>query len=257
MPTSTFSRHGALGGPTIEVWVMPARVVPRSHSKIALSWSTSARPTESADRTSLKLQRDRVRQYQTKVRSLPHFAETDRAQLQYVLDREYAIAREALRAGDKDRARLALRRRAYQQGLIRKTDEQIATLQELVRWAGNGTALTRRYLRSSSRSWSRALCMAWSRATRCSSRSTRRRASSGSRSSCKTRRKRSSTRGCVAIRQRGPYSHATGGGRAAGIPAQRGRTGGRRRGARSTRRRAAACAGKGNRAAASSDARGA
>lgn len=54
-------------------------------------------------------------------------------QLQYVLDREHEAAREALRAGHKDRARLALRRRAYQQGLIEKTDQQLATLQELVR----------------------------------------------------------------------------------------------------------------------------
>ncbi|KOS13360.1 vps20-vaculolar protein sorting [Malassezia pachydermatis] len=66
----------------------------------------------------LKRQRDRVRQYQVK--------------LQHVLDREHELARQALREGNKDRARLALRRRAYQQGLIDKTDQQLATLQELV-----------------------------------------------------------------------------------------------------------------------------
>ncbi|SHO79361.1 Similar to S.cerevisiae protein VPS20 (Myristoylated subunit of the ESCRT-III complex) [Malassezia sympodialis ATCC 42132] len=66
----------------------------------------------------LKIQRDRVRQYQLK--------------LQHVLDCEYEAAREALRSGYKERARLALRRRAYQQGLIEKTDQQLATLQELV-----------------------------------------------------------------------------------------------------------------------------
>jgi len=32
-----------------------------------------------------------------------------------------------------ERARLALRQRAYQNGLIEKTDQQLATLQDLVR----------------------------------------------------------------------------------------------------------------------------
>ncbi|WFD31850.1 Vacuolar protein sorting-associated protein 20 [Malassezia sp. CBS 17886] len=66
----------------------------------------------------LKLQRDRVRQYQRK--------------LQHVLQKEHELARQALARGDKVRARLALRQRAYQRGLIEKTDQQLATLQELV-----------------------------------------------------------------------------------------------------------------------------
>ncbi|WFD38661.1 Vacuolar protein sorting-associated protein 20 [Malassezia japonica] len=66
----------------------------------------------------LKIQRDRVRQYQVK--------------LQHVLDQEYAIARDAVARGDKMRAKVALQRRAYQRGLIEKTDQQLATLQGLV-----------------------------------------------------------------------------------------------------------------------------
>ena len=53
--------------------------------------------------------------------------------LEHVINREYELAKEALRRGDKRRARLALQQRAYQHGLITKTDTQLATLQELVR----------------------------------------------------------------------------------------------------------------------------
>ena len=38
-----------------------------------------------------------------------------------------------MRASQTERARMALRRRAYQRGLVQKTDQQRATLQELVR----------------------------------------------------------------------------------------------------------------------------
>ncbi|KAF8331494.1 charged multivesicular body protein 6-B [Cantharellus anzutake] len=66
----------------------------------------------------LKNQRDKLRRYQK--------------QIQHVLDREQAIAKEALAAGKKDRALTALRRRKYQEGLLSKTDAQLETLQGLV-----------------------------------------------------------------------------------------------------------------------------
>jgi hypothetical protein len=76
----------------------------------------------------LKLQRDKLRQYQKK--------------LQVVLDKEHEIAKQHLSAGRKDRAILALRQRKYQQGLLHKTDAQLENLEQLVRswlasWAGS------------------------------------------------------------------------------------------------------------------------
>ncbi|KAK0245613.1 Snf7-domain-containing protein [Armillaria nabsnona] len=66
----------------------------------------------------LKLQRDKLRQYQKKI--------------QVILDREHAIAKEHLAAGRKDRAVVALRRRKYQQSLLLKTDGQLENLEQLV-----------------------------------------------------------------------------------------------------------------------------
>ncbi|KAG7099116.1 hypothetical protein E1B28_000989 [Marasmius oreades] len=66
----------------------------------------------------LKLQRDKVKQYQK--------------QIQSVLDREQAIAKSFLAAGQKDRALTALRRRKYQQSLLVKTDGQLENLEQLV-----------------------------------------------------------------------------------------------------------------------------
>ncbi|TFL06702.1 Snf7-domain-containing protein [Pterulicium gracile] len=66
----------------------------------------------------LKLQRDKLRQYQK--------------QIQGTLDREQEIAKQHLAAGRKDRALLALRHRKYQQGLLQKTDAQMESLQQLV-----------------------------------------------------------------------------------------------------------------------------
>ncbi|KAL0951347.1 hypothetical protein HGRIS_008051 [Hohenbuehelia grisea] len=66
----------------------------------------------------LKLQRDKLRQYQKK--------------LQVVLDREHEIAKAHLAKGDKDRAVIALRRRKYQQSLLLKTDGQLENLEQLV-----------------------------------------------------------------------------------------------------------------------------
>ncbi|TRM60270.1 Snf7 family [Schizophyllum amplum] len=66
----------------------------------------------------LKLQRDKLRQYQKKI--------------QTVLDREHAIAKTHLANGHKDRAIIALRRRKYQESLLVKTDGQLENLEQLV-----------------------------------------------------------------------------------------------------------------------------
>ncbi|KAJ6604537.1 Snf7 family, partial [Mycena vulgaris] len=68
----------------------------------------------------LKLQRDKLKQYQKKARKM------------VVLEREHAIAKTHLATGQKDRAVIALRRRKYQQSLLLKTDGQLETLEELV-----------------------------------------------------------------------------------------------------------------------------
>jgi len=66
----------------------------------------------------LKLQRDKLKQYQKKI--------------QFILEREHQIAKSHLIAGDKDRALIALRRRKYQQSLLLRTDDQLAALEQLV-----------------------------------------------------------------------------------------------------------------------------
>lgn len=67
----------------------------------------------------MKIQRDKLRQYQKKI--------------QAVLDREHQIAKEMVQKGDSARALLALRRRKYQEQLLVKTDGQLQALEELVR----------------------------------------------------------------------------------------------------------------------------
>ena len=54
-------------------------------------------------------------------------------QIQGILDREHAIAKEHLASGRKDRALVALRRRKYQESLLGKTDQQLENLEQLVR----------------------------------------------------------------------------------------------------------------------------
>ncbi|KAH9968850.1 Snf7-domain-containing protein [Russula dissimulans] len=66
----------------------------------------------------LKIQRDKLKQYQKKI--------------QVILEREHEIAKQQLTAGHKDRALVALRRRKYQEGLLVKTDGQLYNLEELV-----------------------------------------------------------------------------------------------------------------------------
>lgn len=65
----------------------------------------------------MKNQRDKLRQYQKRITVLT--------------DREKAIAKECLLKGDTNKAKLALRRKKYQEGLIQKTDAQLAQLEQL------------------------------------------------------------------------------------------------------------------------------
>lgn len=67
----------------------------------------------------LKLQRDKLHQYQKRI--LP------------LIGRETEIAKQMLAAGNKPRALLALRRKKYQEQLLAKTDAQLEQLEQLVR----------------------------------------------------------------------------------------------------------------------------
>ncbi|GAA6057224.1 hypothetical protein JCM3770_003271 [Rhodotorula araucariae] len=66
----------------------------------------------------LKLQRDKLKQYQRRI--------------EVVLAREREIAAESLRQGNKHRALIALRQKKYQETLLSQTDSQLETLQKLV-----------------------------------------------------------------------------------------------------------------------------
>ncbi|KAF8597732.1 hypothetical protein BDV93DRAFT_452321 [Ceratobasidium sp. AG-I] len=66
----------------------------------------------------LKNQRDELKRY--------------RRRIQTVLDREHAIAKEALAKDNKRIALLALRKRKYQESMLQKTDGQLETLENLV-----------------------------------------------------------------------------------------------------------------------------
>lgn len=65
----------------------------------------------------MKNQRDKLRQYQKRITVLT--------------DREKEIAKECLAKGDVKRAKLALRRKKYQESLLSKTDAQLAELERL------------------------------------------------------------------------------------------------------------------------------
>ncbi|KPV74340.1 uncharacterized protein RHOBADRAFT_54180 [Rhodotorula graminis WP1] len=66
----------------------------------------------------LKLQRDKLKQYQRRI--------------EVVLAREREIAADSLRQGNKQRALTALRQKKYQEQLLSQTDAQLETLQKLV-----------------------------------------------------------------------------------------------------------------------------
>ncbi|KAL7787738.1 hypothetical protein V8C37DRAFT_389845 [Trichoderma ceciliae] len=65
----------------------------------------------------MKIQRDRLHQYQRRITVLT--------------DKETEIARQMLAKGDKKRALLALRRKKYQESLLTKTDAQLEQLEKL------------------------------------------------------------------------------------------------------------------------------
>lgn len=65
----------------------------------------------------MKNQRDNLHQYQKRIT--------------VITTRETEIARECLRAGNKSKALLALRRKKYQESLLAKTDQQLAQLEIL------------------------------------------------------------------------------------------------------------------------------
>ncbi|KAI0124889.1 Snf7 family [Xylariales sp. AK1849] len=67
----------------------------------------------------LKLQRDKLHQYQRRITVLT--------------DKETSIAKQMLASGDKKRALLALRRKKYQESLLQKTDMQLEQLEQLMR----------------------------------------------------------------------------------------------------------------------------
>ncbi|KAL5117862.1 Vacuolar protein sorting-associated protein 20 [Pleosporales sp. CAS-2024a] len=65
----------------------------------------------------MKNQRDKLRQYQKRITVLT--------------DREKEVARECLARGQPEKAKLALRRKKYQESLLSKTDSQLAQLEML------------------------------------------------------------------------------------------------------------------------------
>jgi len=66
----------------------------------------------------LKQQRDKLKQYQKKI------------QVQLEKDRE--VARSLLREGKKDKAKLILRKKKFQESLLTKTDGQLENIEQLV-----------------------------------------------------------------------------------------------------------------------------
>lgn len=81
--------------------------------------SSSAPKVTAQDRAilDLKIQRDKIHQYQRRITTLT--------------SRETAIARECLARGDRAKALLALRNKKYQETLLARTDGQLAQLEKL------------------------------------------------------------------------------------------------------------------------------
>ncbi|BGP25802.1 Vacuolar protein sorting-associated protein 20 [Rhodotorula toruloides] len=97
-----------------------AKPVTRRYILPLLGQSSSAVKITVQDRSvlDLKLQRDKLKQYQRRI--------------EVVLAREREIAAESLKAGNKQRALTALRQKKYQETLLSQTDAQLETLQKLV-----------------------------------------------------------------------------------------------------------------------------
>jgi len=66
----------------------------------------------------MKLQRDKLKQYQKKI--------------EHILKLEEDIAKQSLLANNKPKALVALRKKKFQENLLSKTDQQLETLQNLV-----------------------------------------------------------------------------------------------------------------------------
>ena len=66
----------------------------------------------------LKKQRDQLKQYQKRILG--------------VLEKDRDLARKLLKEGKKDRAKLLLRKKKFQEGLLEKTDGQLDNLERLV-----------------------------------------------------------------------------------------------------------------------------
>ena len=66
----------------------------------------------------LKIQRDRLRQYQKRIEA--------------VRQREAEVARECLRRGDKAKALLAIKKRKLQESMLTKADAQLINLENMV-----------------------------------------------------------------------------------------------------------------------------
>ncbi|KAF2182475.1 Snf7-domain-containing protein [Zopfia rhizophila CBS 207.26] len=81
--------------------------------------SSSANKISAQDKAILdmKNQRDKLHQYQKRIT--------------IITDREKEIAKECLKRGDEKKAKLALRRKKYQESLLAKTDAQLAQLEIL------------------------------------------------------------------------------------------------------------------------------
>lgn len=65
----------------------------------------------------MKNQRDKLHQYQKRIT--------------VITDREKEVAKECLKRGDEKKAKLALRRKKYQESLLAKADAQLAQLEQL------------------------------------------------------------------------------------------------------------------------------
>lgn len=82
----------------------------------------------------LKVQRDRLKQYTKRVRYIFRFTHAF-LKINVVIEKELEVAKANLVAGRKDLALLALRKKQYQEQLLSKTNQQILTLQQLVRYS--------------------------------------------------------------------------------------------------------------------------
>jgi len=66
----------------------------------------------------LKQQRDKLKQYQKKI--------------QIQLEKERELAKQLLKSGKKDKAKLLLRKKKFQEGLLEKTDGQLDNIERMV-----------------------------------------------------------------------------------------------------------------------------